>query len=157
MKKKVTYYVTASDPFDRLQYDPFYQEEFDDLEEAEEVAEDLPEKWRDDLAAKHQGFDIYTRVAQVIVDRITREEDEDGASEDINTISCVVTCFVEFDTCLWDDPERSGYEGEELEEERKEYAEYIESEISEAEDKYDRVIAKDAELWNEIKKEYLNN
>nr|DAW56330.1 MAG TPA: hypothetical protein [Caudoviricetes sp.] len=93
----------------------------------------------------------------MIVERITGEEDEDGATEDIDTTSWATTCFVEFETTLWDDPERSGYEGEELEEERKEYAELIESEISEAEDKYDRVIVKDSYLWEEIKKDYLKD
>ena len=155
--KKTTYCVTASDPFDRHAYDPFYQEEFDDREEAEEVAEDLPEKWRDDLAPRHQGFDIYTRVVQVVVDRITREEDEDGASEDIDTISWVTTCFIEFDTDPWENPDNTCCDGEELEEERKEYAECICSEISEAEDKYGRVIVKDSELWEEIQKDYLKD
>lgn len=155
--KKTTYYVTASDPFNRHAYDPFYQEEFDDLEEAEDTAEDLPEKWASDLCPSDRGAGIYWRVAQVIVDRIDKDEDCNGEYENTRTISWRVICFVEFDTTLWDDPERSGYEGEELEEERKEYAEYVEAETFEAENRYDRVIVKDSALWDEIKKTYLKD
>lgn len=153
--KKTTYYVTASDPLDRHAYDPFYQEEFDDLEEAEDEAEGLPEKWRDDLAPEDMGQDIYKRVVQVIVDRITKEEDENGESEDVETVSWMTTCFIEFDTDLWEDVDKCCLEPEELEEERKEYAQLIYSEVSEAENKYDRVVVKDSDLWEDIKRDYL--
>ena len=155
--KKTTYYVTASDPLDRHAYDPFCQEEFDDLEEAEDEAEDLPEKWRDDLAAENMGQDIYKRVVQVIVDRITKEEDENGETEDVETVSWMTTCFIEFDTDLWEDVDKCCLEPEELEEERREYTQLIYSEVSEAEDKYDRVVVKDSELWEDIKRDYLKD
>lgn len=155
--KKTTYYVTASDPFDRHAYDPFYQEEFDDLDEAEDVAESLPEKWAGDLCPKDRGAGIYWRVAQVIVDRIDKDEDYNGEYENIETINWRDTCFVEFDTELWEEVGKCCLEPEELEAERKEYAETIEAEIIEAEREHDRVIVKNAELWEEIKKDYLKN
>ena len=156
-----TYYVTASDPISRHQYDPFYQNKFDDLEDAEDVAEDLPEKWADDLCPEDRGGGIYWRVAQVLIDEVTQNADDAGLSAPLgktfDTVHWNTTCIIEFDTDLWEDADKCCLEPEETEEERKEYAESIAAEISEAEGKYDRVIVKDADLWDKIKRYYLEN